>query len=109
MFSTISWDSFQSTKLAGKVFNEVKHVSFFKKSESGRDLRLTKNDDLQIINSTIDRKEAPLKSAVKPVINSNKSNDLPVVKTLDNNQQPIKNISGIRQITFNGTVTAELF
>lgn len=109
MFSNISWDSLQSTKLAGKVCNEVKHVKFFNKSESGRDLRLAKNDDLQIINSTICRKEAPLKSAVKPVISSNKSNDLPVVKTLDNDQQPIKNISGISQITFNGTVSAELF
>ena len=109
MFSNISWDSLQSTKLAGKVCNEVKHVNFFKKSESGRDLRLTKNDGLQIVNSTICRKEAPLKSVVTPVISSNKSNDLHDVKTLENNQQPIKNISGISQITFNGTVSAELF
>jgi len=109
MFSNISWDSLQSTKLVGKFCNEVKHVNFFKKSESGRDLRLTKNDDLQVINSTICRKEAPLKSAVKPEISSNKSNDLPVAKTLENNQQPIKNISGISQISFNATVSAELF
>ena len=109
MFSNISWDSLQSTKLAGKFCNEVKHVNFFKKSESGHDLRLADNDDLQIINSNIDRKEAPLKSAVKPVIISNKSKDLPVVKSLENNQQLIKNISGISQITFNATVTAELF
>ena len=109
MFSNISRDSLQSTKLAGKFCNEVKHVNFFKKSESGHDLRLAKNEDLQIVNSTIYRKEAPLKCTVKPVISSNKSNDLPVVKTLDNNQQPQKNISGISQITFNGTVSAELF
>ena len=109
MFSNISWDSLQSTKLAGKFCNEVKHVNFFKKSESGRDVQLTKNDDLQVINNTICRKEAPLKSVVKPEISSNKSNDLPVMKTLDNNQQPIKNITGIGQITFNGTASAELF
>ena len=109
MFSNISWDSLLSTKIAGKVCNEVKHVNFFKKSESERDLRLTKNDGLQIVNSTICRKEAPLKTAVKPEISSNKSNDLPIVKTLDNNQQPLKSISGISQITFNATVSAELF
>ena len=109
MFSNISWDSVQSTKLAGKVCNEVRHANFFKKSESGSDLRLTKNDDLQIINCTTYRKESPLKSAVKPEISSNKSNDIPVVKSLKNNQQPVKNVSGISQITFNGTVSAELF
>ena len=90
MFSSINWDTMQSAKLAGKFCNEVKHVNFFKKSESGSDLRLTKNDDLQIINCTTYRKESPLKSDVKPEISSIKSNDLPVVKTLDKDQQSVK-------------------
>jgi len=109
MLSNISLDSLQSTKLAGKICNEVKSANYFKKSDSGRDLHLTKKEDLKRMNNSINIAEEPLMSVEKPVISSNKSNDLPVAKTLENNQQPIKNISGISQISFNATVSAELF
>ena len=109
MISNISLDSLQSTKLSGKICNEVKSSNYFKNSDSGYDLHLTKKDDLKRINNTLNCAESPLISVEKPVVSSYKTDDLPAIKTIENNLQPIKIISGISQITFDGTVSAELF
>ncbi len=76
--------------------------------ESKHQLSL-KEEDIQRINSNGVAIESQLKNAEQPLIISNKSDDLPVIKTSENNQQPIKSISGVSQIIFNGTVNAELF
>ena len=109
ILSNMSWDSLQSTKLSGKTCNEVKSANNLKNADSECDLHLAKNDDLKRINNTINRAKSPLMSIEKTVISSNKSDKLPVIKTLENNEEHVKNISGISQITFDGTVSAELF
>ena len=109
ILSNMSWDSLQSTKLSGKTCNEVKSANNLKNADSECDLHLTKKDDLRQMNKTIIRAESPLLSVEKAVISSNKGDDNPLTRSLGNNNQPVKIISGISQITFDGTVSAELF
>ena len=56
------------------------------------------NDDLKRINNTLNCAESPLIGVEKPVVSSYKTDDLPAIKTIENNLQPIKIISGIDNV-----------
>jgi hypothetical protein len=109
MLTNISWESIRMTSLAGKVCKEIKHESSSKMDKPTQQLNLNSNDVVQDQSNPICTKVATLKSAVLAKITSEKQDELPVVKTTENNQQPAKSNSGMGQISFNAAVSAELF
>jgi len=109
IITNISWESIQLTKLAGKVCVQVKHETSTKIVEANHDMRVITKDELQVQNTPICRKEVSLKNSVPQVVSSDKSKEVPVTKASGNDQQTIRKSSAMGLITFNGTVSAELF
>jgi len=109
MFTNISWESISMTSLAGKVCKEIKHETSSKMDKQTQQLNLNSNDAIQGKSNPICVKVATLKSGVQSKITSDKQDELPVVKTSENNQQQVKSNFGMSQISFNAAVSAELF
>ena len=109
MLTNISWESIHMTSLAGKVCKEIKHETSSKMDNRTHQMNLNLNDAIQGQSNPICGKVATLKSAVQTKITSVKQDESPVIKTTENNQQPAKSNSGMSQISFNASVSAELF
>jgi len=109
ILTNISWESIRMTSLAGKVCKEIKHETSSNMDKQTQQLNLNSNDAIKDQSNPIFGKVATLKSGVQSNITSEKQNELPVLKTSENNQQQVKNNSGMSQISFNVAVSAELF
>jgi len=109
MFTNISWESICMTSLAGKVCKEIKHETSSRMDKQTHQMNLNLKEAIQGQRNPICGNEATLKSAEQTKMTSDKQDELPVVKTSGNNQQPAKSNSGMSQISFNATVSAELF
>ena len=109
MLTNINWESIRMTSLAGMVCKEIKHETSSKMDKQSTNSNLNLNETIQGQNIPICGKVTTLKSEVLAKITSEKQDELPVVKTSENNQQPAKSNSGIGQISFNTAVSAELF
>lgn len=109
ILTNISWESIRMTSLAGKVCKEIKHETSSKMDKQTHHLNLNLNDVIQDQSNPNRVKVATLNSGEQTKITSDKQNELPVVKTSENNQQRVKSNSGMSQISFNAAVSAELF
>jgi len=109
MLANISWESIRMISLAGKVCKEIKHETSSKMDKRTYQMNLNLNEAIEGQNNSFCGNEATSKSAVQTKTTSDKQDELPVVKTMENNQQPAESNSGISQISFNAAVSAELF
>ncbi|HZK94119.1 MAG TPA: hypothetical protein VFC67_07920 [Prolixibacteraceae bacterium] len=109
MLTNISWESIRMISLTGKVCKEIKHEASSKMDKRTHKMNLNLNRVIQGQSNPICGNEATLKSATQTKIISDKQDEIPVVKTSENNQQPANSNSGMSQISFNASVSAELF
>lgn len=109
IFTNLSWDSLKLTQISGKVYKHVKHESYSKIAVSKNDLNLITTEDFRSLTGQVCSKELLLKSVTQPEIISNNCGGTPIINAAVNSVPPVKSISGISQIIFNGAVSAELF
>lgn len=103
------WESFQLAELSEKVCPNINRETITKTTESTNYLVILKNEKIGCVNSPICCKETTIECLDQPEIISKKKENLPVKKTTENNQRPLRRVSLISHIRFIGPGSGELF